>query len=158
MTNTTTASKYIPRRARICINWNPPFKTQIYFVKARPSVNIVKEDLHNSLKQFLTNLWSEVWKGDFNWCCGSICQLSPSLHFYSDWPWPYCVILRRKIHPSTHSQAKPFWYLFPWDFRGHFIRNISAENFLSSTVLRRISQEYVRRQETISQLKLDCTN
>ena len=74
MTNTTTASKYIPRRARICINWNPPFKTQIYFVKARPSVNIVKEDLHNSLKQFLTNLWSEVWKGDFNWCCGSICH------------------------------------------------------------------------------------
>ena len=30
LTSTTTASKYIPKRPRICINWNPPFQTQIY--------------------------------------------------------------------------------------------------------------------------------
>ena len=30
VTNTTTASKYIPKRSRICINWNPPFQTSLH--------------------------------------------------------------------------------------------------------------------------------
>jgi len=30
LTNTNTVSKYIPKRPRICINWNPSFQTQIY--------------------------------------------------------------------------------------------------------------------------------
>ena len=30
MTNTTAASKYIPRRPRISINWNPPFQTSLH--------------------------------------------------------------------------------------------------------------------------------
>ena len=30
MTNTTAASKYIPRRPRISINWNPPFQTPLH--------------------------------------------------------------------------------------------------------------------------------
>ena len=64
VTNTTTASKYIPKRTRICINWNPPFQTQIYLVKVPLSVNIVKQDLLHK-KQFLKILWSEVWKGRF---------------------------------------------------------------------------------------------
>ena len=29
MTNTTTASKYLPRRPRIIINWNPTFQTSL---------------------------------------------------------------------------------------------------------------------------------
>ena len=29
VTNTTVASKYIPKRPRICINWNPPFQTSL---------------------------------------------------------------------------------------------------------------------------------
>ena len=29
MTNTTTASKYMPKRPRICINGNPPFRPHI---------------------------------------------------------------------------------------------------------------------------------
>ena len=33
VTNTTTASNYIPRRTRMCINWNPAFQTQIYLIK-----------------------------------------------------------------------------------------------------------------------------
>merc|ERR1712051_19848 len=33
VTNTTAASKYIPRRTRISINLNPSFQTQIYLVK-----------------------------------------------------------------------------------------------------------------------------
>ena len=33
--NTTAASKYIPRRPRISINWNPPFQTQIYLVNSK---------------------------------------------------------------------------------------------------------------------------
>ena len=42
LTNTTTTSKYIPKRPRICINWYPPFQTQIYFVKVPLNVSIVK--------------------------------------------------------------------------------------------------------------------
>ena len=64
LTNTTAASKYIPRRPRICINWNPPFQTQIYLVKVPLNVNIVKQDLLHKI-QFLKILWSEVWKGGF---------------------------------------------------------------------------------------------
>ena len=45
VTNTTTASKYIPKRTRICINWNPPFKTQIYLVKVPLNAIIVEQDL-----------------------------------------------------------------------------------------------------------------
>ena len=30
VTNTTAASKYIPRRPRISINWNPPFQTSVH--------------------------------------------------------------------------------------------------------------------------------
>ena len=30
VTNTTTASKYIPRCPRICINWNPLFQTSLH--------------------------------------------------------------------------------------------------------------------------------
>ena len=58
--NTTAASKYKPRRPRICINLNPPFQTHIYLVKVPLVVNIVKQDL-----LFLKILWSEVWKGGF---------------------------------------------------------------------------------------------
>ena len=64
VTNTTTASKYIPKRTRICIVWNPTFQTQIYLVKVPLNVNIVKQDLLHK-KLFLTILWSKVWKGGF---------------------------------------------------------------------------------------------
>ena len=35
VTNTTAASKYIPRRPRISISWNLPFRTQIYLVNSK---------------------------------------------------------------------------------------------------------------------------
>jgi hypothetical protein len=41
-TNTTTASKYIPKRSRICINENPPSQIQIYLVKVLLDVSVVK--------------------------------------------------------------------------------------------------------------------
>ena len=63
-TSTTTASKYIPKRPRICINWNPSFQTKIDLVKVPLKVNIVKQDLLNK-KQVLKILWSEFWKGGF---------------------------------------------------------------------------------------------
>ena len=63
-TSTTTASKYIPKRPRIYINWNPPFQIQIILVNVPLNVNIVKQDLLNK-KQFLEILWSEVWKRGF---------------------------------------------------------------------------------------------
>ena len=60
-TNTTAASKYMPKRPRICTNWNPPFQTQLYLVKVPLNVSIVKQDLLHR-KQILKILWSEVWK------------------------------------------------------------------------------------------------
>ena len=63
-TYTTTASKYITKRPRICINWNPTFQTQIYLVKVPLNVSIVKQDLLH-ITQFLKILWSEVWKEGF---------------------------------------------------------------------------------------------
>ena len=64
--NTTTASKYIPRRLRICINWNFLFKTQIYLVKAYLSVNIAKQDLRTYfVKSVLENIMKWSLKGGF---------------------------------------------------------------------------------------------
>ena len=37
--NTTKASKYIPKRPIVCINWNPLFPTKIYLVKIPVNVN-----------------------------------------------------------------------------------------------------------------------
>ena len=51
LTSTTTSSKYIARRPRICINWNPSFQTQIYLIK-------------NSFWK-IYEVRSE--RGDFNW-------------------------------------------------------------------------------------------
>ena len=67
VTNTTTVSKYIPRRTRISINLNPPFQTQIYLVKVSLNVNIVKQDIlqKNSFWKFY-EVRSE--RGDFKWC------------------------------------------------------------------------------------------
>ena len=52
------------KRPMICVNWNPPFQTQIYLLNVPLNVNIVKQDLLNK-KQFLKILGSEVWKGGF---------------------------------------------------------------------------------------------
>ena len=81
LTSTTTASKYITKRPRICINWNPPFQTQIYLVKIPLNVNIVKQDLLNK-KQFLKILWSDVWKGGFQ-----LIQILGLLGMYFDALW-----------------------------------------------------------------------
>ena len=45
LTNTNAISKSLPKRPRICINWNSLFQTQIYLVKIPLNVNIVKQDL-----------------------------------------------------------------------------------------------------------------
>ena len=61
LNSTTTASKYIPKRPRICFNWNSLFQTKIFFVKVPLNVNSVKQDLLNK-KQFLKFLWSEEFQ------------------------------------------------------------------------------------------------
>ena len=97
LTSTTTASKYMPKRPRICINWNPPFQTQIYLVKVPLNVNIVKQDLLNK-KQFLKILWSEVWKGGFQliqilglmdmYFAAVVVEIKTFFYLYSDWLRP----------------------------------------------------------------------
>ena len=74
LTSTIAASKYIPDRPRICINWNPPFQTQIYFVKVPLNVNIVKQGLFNKTNKYyipafkatLTGWQALPWKTLFN--------------------------------------------------------------------------------------------
>ena len=63
VTNTTAASKYIPKRPRVYIFWNSPFQTKIYLVKVLLNVNAVKKDLLHR-KQFLKILWRYVSKGE----------------------------------------------------------------------------------------------
>ena len=74
VTNTTTASKYIPKRPRICINWNPPFQT---------SLHKIFEHCFLWSKSYFTRrgiLLSKFWSADSGffryvlWCCGSICH------------------------------------------------------------------------------------
>ena len=60
LTSTTPASKYIPKRPRICINWNPPFQTQIYLVKVPLNSKSVKQDVLNK-EQLLKILSSDIW-------------------------------------------------------------------------------------------------
>ena len=64
VTNTTVASKYIPKRSKICINRNPLSQTSLH--------KILKNGFLWS-KSFFTTLtfrgnftWFE--RGDFNWC------------------------------------------------------------------------------------------
>ena len=58
VTNTTPASKYTPKRSRICINRNPSFQTSLHkiFKKSFYEVNITSQQ---SLEVIL------VWKGEF---------------------------------------------------------------------------------------------
>ena len=101
MTNTTTASKCMPKRPRICINWNPPFQTQIYLVKVPLNVIIVKQDLLHK-KQFLKNLWSEVWKG------GILFVTKSSLWPYYDQNKLPSDILSYHIHPESKENQTRF--------------------------------------------------
>ena len=61
LTNTTAASKYIPRRPRICINWNPPFQTKNYLVKVPLKV------LWCNIYFIKNSFWKFSERADFNW-------------------------------------------------------------------------------------------
>ena len=77
LTSTTTASKYIPKRPRICINWNSPFQTQIYLVKVSLNVNIVEQDLLNKKLRSERGISINADSGPLRyllWCCGSRSQ------------------------------------------------------------------------------------
>ena len=76
LTFTTTASKYLPKRARSCINWNPPFQTSLYkiFKNVFYEVNHISQCLHlevfllskfeskrGGFKLALAILWTFFW-------------------------------------------------------------------------------------------------
>jgi len=82
VTNTTKASKYIPRRTRISFNWNPP-QTSLHkiFKNFFYEVNLVSQCSH--LEVLLLGK-----KGGFQlmqililllWCCGGICHQPDTL-------------------------------------------------------------------------------
>ena len=78
MTNTTAASKYIPRRPRISINWNPSFQTSLHKISKEVFFRLTKKIFRNKkkiskeqllfsflciVKQNKISEWSEnVWK------------------------------------------------------------------------------------------------
>ena len=97
VTNTTAATKYIPRRPRISINWNPPFQTSLHKISEVIFFRLTNFFFRNKnlfsrnnfcsvfyvLKTKKNSEWSKiffqfpfleiytikkVWKGDFNWC------------------------------------------------------------------------------------------
>ena len=77
LTSTTTASKYIPKRPRICINWNPSFQTSLHKIFKNCYL------LSKLCFTMFTFRGSWVWKGVISidafsgplgyvfWCCGS---------------------------------------------------------------------------------------
>ena len=66
MTNTTAASKYIPRRPRISINWNPPVSDPNLLSKFQKNVIFRKFLKFFIFWNLLSKFGSE--RGDFNWC------------------------------------------------------------------------------------------
>ena len=128
-----------------CKHWETRF---MYFIK------------YSFWKFYEVGISIDADSGSFRcvlWCCGSIChqvftftQIDPG-HTV----WYYVAKFTQVSTPaSTLSDIYPTGILDD----SLFETSLPAEYFLSSTVLRRISQEYFRRQETISQLKLGCTN
>ena len=87
VTNTTAASNYIPKRPRICINWNPPFRP--HFIKFSNPVSYISYEVNLASQcshlevLYYANLGL---KGGISiyadsgslmyvlWCCGSICH------------------------------------------------------------------------------------
>ena len=76
VTNTTAASKYIPRRPRISINWNPPFQTSLHKISEVIFFRLTKKFFRNKKKNSKEQLWFSflcivkqkkiwVWKGGF---------------------------------------------------------------------------------------------
>ena len=79
VTNTSTASKYIPKRPRICINWNPTFRPHILNFSKSVSyeVNITSQHSHLEvllLRKFGSEMgdfnWCRFWTQEVLWCCG----------------------------------------------------------------------------------------
>ena len=73
VTNTTAASKYIPRRPRISINWNPLFQTSLHKISEVIFFSLTNFFFRNKKKHFFSFLcivkqkkksgWSEIfWK------------------------------------------------------------------------------------------------
>ena len=81
VTNTTTASKYIPRRTRISINWNPSFQTSLH--KIFKYCFLWSKSCSHLEVLLLSKFGSErgtSFDGDSGplwyvlWCCGGICH------------------------------------------------------------------------------------
>ena len=85
LTSTTTASKYIPKRPRICINWNTAFKIQIYLVNCKSTskckhceTTLKKTVFENFMKWGLKGgsqlIQTRGSLGYVLWCCSSSSQ------------------------------------------------------------------------------------
>ena len=53
VTNSTAASKYIPERPGICINWNPPFQTSFIKLSKTGSYEVNLTSQHSHLEVLL---------------------------------------------------------------------------------------------------------
>ena len=71
VTNTTAASKYIPKRPRICINWNSPFQTSLH--KIFKNCFLISKSCFTMFTFWGTFTDSGPLRYVL-WCCGSICH------------------------------------------------------------------------------------
>ena len=85
LTNTTTASKYIPRRTRISINLSPPFQSSLHKIFKNWFMKYINLVSQCSYLEVLLLSKFDSERGDFNWsdsgplgyvrwCCGGICH------------------------------------------------------------------------------------
>ena len=97
VTNTTAASKYIPRRPRISINWNPPFQTSLHKILKVVFFRLTKFFFRNKKDKV-----KKVWKVGFQLMLilgllgmyFDVVVIFVTKSFYSDWLWPYCEMVR----------------------------------------------------------------
>ena len=111
LNSTTTASKYIPKRPRICFNWNSLFQTKIFFVK------VVKVPLNvNSAKQVfeISMKWGISINTDSEAFCIMVVELETFLILFqigsghtatSSWDWK----MNLQISENVNVKVRTFW-------------------------------------------------
>ena len=74
--NSTKASKYVPKRPIICINWNLLFGTKIYLVKVPLSVSVVKKIYFiRNVRVLIRKFWVII-----NCQAYCVCANQPTVH------------------------------------------------------------------------------
>ena len=125
-TYTTTASKYIPKKPRVCINWNPPFHTSLHKI-FKNCFLLSKSCFTMFTFRGTFTKWIWVWKGGISIDAdsgplGYVCRSRSweVFPFFSDWLLPYCErllnfygnLVMTKGLPISSTKCINWWHLF----------------------------------------------